>query len=65
MNSIVLWHAMTKLHVVNFFFLFFFKKISMSFTMMYMFVDCIHTKYIDAHIHQVLNLRPHGGTLRS
>jgi hypothetical protein len=32
--------------------------------MMYMFLNCICIKYIMACIHQGLNPRPHGSTLR-
>jgi len=64
MNFCFSWHAKTKLHAVNFF-RFKKKNFLTSFTMMYMFIHCIYTKYINAHIHQVLNLRPHGGTPRS
>jgi hypothetical protein len=32
-------------------------------TMLYMFVNCICTKYIRARIHQKLNPKPHGNTL--
>jgi hypothetical protein len=35
------------------------------FTIMYMFVDCICTKYIKACMHQGLNHKPHGNTQRS
>jgi hypothetical protein len=31
----------------------------------HMFVNCIYTKYIHAHIHEGLNSRPHGNTPRS
>jgi hypothetical protein len=37
----------------------------MSFAMMYMFIHYIYTKYINAHIHQGLNLRPHASMPRS
>jgi hypothetical protein len=41
------------------------KQILTPFTMMYMFVHYIYTRYIDAHIHEGLNLRPYdGGALR-
>ncbi len=36
-----------------------FKLFFMSFTMMCMFVHCIYTRYISAHIHQGLNLSLH------
>ncbi len=43
------------------FFNYFFFPILTSFSMMYMFVYCIYMRYIDAHIHQGLSLRPRGG----
>jgi hypothetical protein len=55
----------------NFFFQFFqqksFETIAMMyniniFTMMYMFIIYIYTKYIKAHIHQALNPKPHENT---
>jgi hypothetical protein len=34
------------------------------FTMIYMFINCTCTRYIKACIHQGLNHRPHGNTLK-
>ncbi len=54
-------HIVTKLHAVNYILKTQFCQFVflISFTMMHMFVHCIYTRYIDAHIHQGLNLRPH------
>jgi len=65
MDSIFTQHAMTKLHAMNLFnnfFSNFVKNNLTSFTMTYMFVHCSYMKYIDAHIHQGLNLKPHAST---
>jgi hypothetical protein len=40
------------------------KKVLTPFAMMYMFINTIFTKYINAHIHQELNPRPHGNMPR-
>jgi hypothetical protein len=66
------WHAMTKLHVVKknikFFFplYFVYKKVLMPlpWCARYTFVNYICTRYVNAHIHQTLNPRPHESTLR-
>jgi len=58
------WHAMTKLHAMKKNYL---KKkdlILTPFAMMYMFLNYICMKHINAHIHQGLNLRTHGSTPR-
>jgi hypothetical protein len=59
------WHGMKNLHVVNLFFSLRFcqKQILTSFIMTYMFIVGIYTRCINAHIHQGLNLRPHGSTI--
>jgi hypothetical protein len=36
-----------------------------AFSMMYMFVNCICTKYVNQHIHQGLNPKPRGSKSRS
>jgi len=38
------------------------KNVLAPFAVTYIFVYCIHTKYIDAQIHQGLNPRPHEGS---
>jgi hypothetical protein len=58
---------MTKLHAMNLFIfkiLILSKTILMSFAMMYIFVHCIYMRYMDACIHEGLNLQLHGATSR-
>jgi hypothetical protein len=60
-------HVVTKLHAMKFIYLLYFfnKKLLMPFTLMYMFVNYICTRYVNAHIHKRLNPISRGSTSRS